>query len=438
MGDPAARSAAPSAARGWLRPLGGVAAQGSQALTGLALQVLAARLLGVEGLGRFAALYAFLVLATALSSGLVGDSLTVLDRHRPAIRSALQRYWLVLSVGLGAAVAAGTWATGLLSSTGVVAFGAATTMFLLQDVLRRLLMAAMTFWRIVAVDLTVLLGSVGYVALAHWRSGAVGLEQLFAGMAVGLAVGCVTAVACLPRGERWMAPWRGADWRAVMAYGSWRALQQVVRPATMAGVRVACVTLVSFAAAGELEAARIYMAPAMIVVGGVNTVLFASYAADRSRPLAGQLRRVDLNVLVLLGATGLLSLVAVLALPWLAPLLTGGDYLVSVVAVAGWAGFAAATAASTPYGQLAAVRGGHVGVLVVRTAESALALGVVVALLAGGMPVVGVPWVLAAASLSGGLVMRWLVVRLDPSRRAGTGREDPVTGGDRPRGLVPT
>src|SRR6185312_6171777 len=81
--------------------LGGIAAQMSQALGSLLLQVLAARLLGADGLGAFAVLFGLIVMATAVCTGFVGDSLTVLDRGRREVRSALQG-WLLLMAAAGA------------------------------------------------------------------------------------------------------------------------------------------------------------------------------------------------------------------------------------------------------------------------------------------------------------------------------------------------
>ncbi|HJX42977.1 MAG TPA: hypothetical protein VJ352_04820, partial [Geodermatophilus sp.] len=77
--------------RGLLRrPVtGALAGQVTQAVAGLALQVTAARELGAGGLAVFSLAYGAIVLVTAVCSGLVGDSLTVLDRTRPGVRAGL-------------------------------------------------------------------------------------------------------------------------------------------------------------------------------------------------------------------------------------------------------------------------------------------------------------------------------------------------------------
>jgi len=69
---------------------GAIAAQLSQAMASFVLQVIVARTLGAKGLGAFALIYGAIILGTALCTGLVGDSLTVLDRNTPTIRAGLQ------------------------------------------------------------------------------------------------------------------------------------------------------------------------------------------------------------------------------------------------------------------------------------------------------------------------------------------------------------
>ncbi len=68
------------------RALGALLAQGAQAGVSFVLQVLVARLLGIEELGRFAILYGVIVIATGIVSGVVGDSLVVLDRGDGVVR----------------------------------------------------------------------------------------------------------------------------------------------------------------------------------------------------------------------------------------------------------------------------------------------------------------------------------------------------------------
>ena len=136
------------------RAAGAVAGQVGQAAAGLVLQVAAARSLGAAGLAAFSLVYGALVLVTAVASGMVGDSLTVLDRHDPRVRAGLHVWELLLAGGAGAAGAVLAGATGLLPPAGAVVLGLAVTAFVLEDTLRRVLMAAGRYWSLPAVDLT--------------------------------------------------------------------------------------------------------------------------------------------------------------------------------------------------------------------------------------------------------------------------------------------
>src|SRR6478752_3202786 len=256
--------------------LGGIAAQMSQALGSLLLHVLAARLLGADGLGAFAVLFGLIVMATAVCTGFVGDSLTVLDRQRRDIRSALQTWLLVLALGGALAAIAVAVLGGFLDPVGAALFGAATAVFLVEDALRRLLMADLRFWRIVAVDLVALGGSLITLLVVAASGGTIGLGTLMLSLLLGQLVASVVAVGLLPAGERWLAPpVRGAI-RTVAGYGSWRAAQQFLRPGMLTAVRLLVVGLAGLAALGTLEAARIYTAPLLLVVAGATSFLFAS------------------------------------------------------------------------------------------------------------------------------------------------------------------
>ena len=164
--------------------LAAIAAQGSQAAGSLLLQVVAARTLGITGLGEFGLLYGILVLATAISSGFVGDSLTVLDRGSREVRSALQN-WLLFVSFVGALLCSmGVWVTGFVTKQDAIAFGVATFVFLIEDAIRRLLMASMRFWRIVVVDAVSLLVLVVVLLLAPTPT----LAWLFVALTAGQAV----------------------------------------------------------------------------------------------------------------------------------------------------------------------------------------------------------------------------------------------------------
>ena len=137
------------------KALGAISGQLSQALSSFVLQLLAARLLGASGLGEFALAYSVIMMSTAIGSGMVGDSLTILDRHQPALRAALQSWGLLVPVATGVVSAIAVILTGLMPLEPGILFGLALAAFLVETTMRRLLMASMRFWSLVIVDLSV-------------------------------------------------------------------------------------------------------------------------------------------------------------------------------------------------------------------------------------------------------------------------------------------
>ena len=387
------------------RPLGGVTAQASQALSSFGLQFVAARMLGVDGLGRFAVLFGFIVVMTAVTSGFVGDSLTVLERSDGAIRSALQCWLLVFAVATFSVMSAGAVLTGFLDVVDSLAFGVASTMFVVEDTIRRYLMAVIQFWRIVLVDLTALFAALAVVILG----GSVDLGLLLWALAGGQAMAIIVGWRLIPTPERFFAKRKPAAMAAVARFGVWRALQQTVRAATLALVRIICLLVVSAAAVGELASARIYMAPTILVVGGVSSYLFASFAQSKNVPIDSLLRSADRVMRQMALATLAIGAAFVLAIPWLGPLLTGGEYEISLPIAAGWAAYATAIACVAPYGQLASVRGHERSVLAWRTADSALSL-VATLVVVGILDTVSVvPLVLAVWPVLSGIAIRRVI-----------------------------
>ncbi|WP_324276047.1 hypothetical protein [Blastococcus brunescens] len=183
------------------RPVtGAVLGQGTQALAGLVLQVAAARYLGAAGLAAFALGYGLLVLATAVCSGLVGDSLTVLDRMDARIRAGLHGWTAAVSalagaLGAGAALLSGAlpWWAGLL-------VGPAAAAFIVEDTLRRLLMASGRFWSLPAVDGASLLLALGTLVVAG-ATGGLSLASFVVALLVGQTGAALVAWWRLPAGS---------------------------------------------------------------------------------------------------------------------------------------------------------------------------------------------------------------------------------------------
>lgn len=389
---------------------GGVAAQFSQAGASFVLQLLAVRLLGVDGLGQFAAVYGLVVLGAALNSGFVGDSLTVLPREQDRIRAGLQLWWLALPALFGTVLAIGVGLAGMVNGWLLIFVGLAAAAFLAEDILRRLLMATLSFWRIVVVDMVGLLTTLSTLLLLMAQN-TLEMGHLFVALAVGQSVALLAAIALLPVHERVWLPCQGADLLTVAAYGSWRALHHSVRPALLAGVRVGGLALASAAAVGELEAARIYLSPALIVIGGLSSVMLARFAAGRAAPVSAQIRSADRAAAWILAASLLCLAMAFAAEPAVAPLLTGGRFELPALALVGWALFAAANGFSAPYATLAAVRSGQRAVVAVKIVEAMISALAFLFILHFTQEVNWAPIVLSFGAVASGLALRVILVR---------------------------
>lgn len=403
------------------RASGAVVAQVWQAAGSFALQVIAAHLLGARGLGVVALCLGVIVLSTAVTSGFVGDSLTVLDRADVRIRAALQVWTGALAV-VGPGVA-GTvlWATGTLDGRETAVFVVAAALFQVEEVARRLLMAGLRFWRLVVVDGVALLVALTTVVVTS-AVGSITLGTFLAAVAVGQLAGLVTAVALLSPHERWLAPLSEASLGSVAAFGAWRGAQVAINPGVFTAMRVLVVAAAGSAALGQVEAARIYVAPAILAIQGFGSYLLASYARDRARPLASLVPHAVRASIVL--AVGVLVVGAALwaLVPWVGPWITGGSFTLPAVTVLGWAVYAAATATFTPLLCLAVSRGQQRAPLLIRGVDATVSLGALSLLLWAGMPFTAAPFALAAGPLVGGLATRALVIgsmlRLEQSSTA--------------------
>jgi O-antigen/teichoic acid export membrane protein len=289
-------------------------------------------------------------------------------------------------------------------------------------------MASFSFFRVAAIDLAGFAVALGIVLGIEFTAGATLATFLFA-IAIGQLVAIGVAVALLPHDERRLAPFRRGGYRDVAGYGTWRGFQQLLRPTLLTIVRLSVGAAAGLAAVGLLEAARVYVAPAMLIIGGLTSYLFVGYARDAAVDLAIRRRRADRAVLALLALTVGLGVVALVLLPWAGPLLFGTP--IDALAVLGWLVYAASVAAVTPYGTLAAVIGRQSTVFLIRASDSALsALAVIVALWFGAEPRL-MPLLLAAGSLLGGLAIRFFVLgRAQPTRNG-----QPKSNGPAPEGV---
>lgn len=385
-----------------------ILAQAVQAGVSFVLQILVLRLLGVDDYGRFAVLYGVIVLAMAVVSGLVGDSLVVLHREDPPVRAALELTTLLLAAGIGVVATLVALASGFIDVLETIAFGVALIAFVTMEVVRRLMMAQLVFVRIAIADSIGFAATLLGVAVGAWTHELALSTFLFA-VSIGQTVALLAGWLLLPAAERVLVPIRSPDLAAVWRYGSWRALQQTLRPAMFTIVRVLVVGYASVAAVGMLEAARTYVSPLVLVVGGFSSLLFVRFADRAKEGGSGSLREADRVVGVLILISVALGAIALL----LAPLV--GRYVFDLdldpIVVLGWVVYGLSVAMVTPYGALSAVTGRQMVVFLIRTMDTLLAIASALICLALGAPYAIVPYVLAVASALGGAALRWVAVR---------------------------
>lgn len=389
-----------------------VLAQLTQALASFVLQVIAVRDLGSDGFGVFALLYSGLILATAVVTGLVGDSLTVLERRRPEIRGGL------VVTGLGACLVAGTVSIpvtlgfNLLDTGEAVLFGVVVAAFIVEELLRRILMANLRFWFVLMVDGTAFVGALASVLLFRVAGGGLTMWRLLLSLLIGQTLAMVVGIISIPRAERGPVHLRSASVLPVFRYGSWRAAQQSVRPGTLTLMRGVIVAATGISLFGELETARVYTAPAMLLVNGIGAYLFASYAKERDASLTSLIRKADAGAGMLVLLTLVLGGAAVVLLPIGGPLVTDGDFKLNAIAVYGWSVYAAASATLMPYASLAAVRGRHVLALGVRLVEAVVSLTVLaITLFLFHIPIWWAPYAVSTGAVVCGVIVRqWILV----------------------------
>src|SRR5690554_314824 len=292
-----------------------------------------------------------MVLVAAVATGLVGDSLVVLPRRERAVRSALQQFTLAFSLLGGVVAGVACAASGLVSWAQGWLVALAVALFCLEELMRRLLMANVAFWRVAAIDLVAFIASLAVLAGVA-ALGTITLDSFLLAISAGQVAAIALGVGLLPREERFVVGFMRGGHAAVLGYGTWRASQQLLRPALLTAVRALVTVTLGLTATGLLEAARVVVAPAMLVVSGLTSFLFVRYAQDPTVKLGVQLPRADRAVGALLLITAVLGAMLVAVLPFVGALLFGT--MPPLAAVLGWLAYTASVSAVTPYGALAA------------------------------------------------------------------------------------
>lgn len=390
------------------RAAGAAIAQIWQAAGGFGLQLAAAWTLGAAGLGLVSLCLGVIVMATAVTSGMVGDSLVVLDRSDRRIRGALQAWALILAC-LGGLAAGVGMALSRLTTGQAVLFALALVIFQAAELVRRLLMANLLFWRLVVQDSVAVGATLAVVATWHALAG-LSLGAFFVAMTVGQSLGVVVGMALVPASDRRWVSMRGANLRRVGGYGAWRGAQVGVPPALLTAARVLITLFTGAVALGLVEAARILAAPLLLVVQGLGSYLFSSYARDAhlgARVLRARAWRASG---AMVASVLVLGAVLVALTPVLGPLITASGFEIARVTVAGWVLYVAASASLQPFASLAAVLGQQRRVFGCRLIDALFAAALLALLLGVGVSAAWAPYALACGLALGGVLVRRLVL----------------------------
>jgi len=357
------------------KPIAAVLSQAVVAGSSLVLQLIALRQTGLAGLGAFSLLFAILITVNSVQSGWLGDSLTVLDRFDPGIRRALVRSQVVI-IGITFVVTTGaSLPVDGVDGTTAVLFGIASVAWVIEETLRRLLIARREFWKLVGNDLAFAAGSFGLLAFTGITGNTFALRTLVLSLLAGAAVAISVGVIQLPRNELSRGLLGPSRLREVASFAIWRAAQIGLRPGSQALIRVIVLTAASYEALGRLEAARLLLAPILTIVNGAGVYLLPTYSAQAKQRRA--LRpSVPLAMAAVGAAAGAYGLIALLLRTPLTELLTDQDQAVTALAVIAWAAFAAGFGAGVPAGNALVARGHSRDAFMVRIVDAAVGISV--------------------------------------------------------------
>jgi|GEM_PF-509277 len=410
------------------KPLAAVASQGIVAGSSLLLQLIAYFKLGEDGLGRFAVLFGILITVNSIQSGWLGDSLTVLDRFDPGIRRALVRSQLAI-VGL-VFVSTTILATfiGGIGDTTAVLFGIASVAWVVEETLRRLLIARRDFTNLVINDAAFAIGSFGLVGFVALTGGDFTIETLVLALLAGAVVAIGVGVVQLPSHELSRGLLGPSRMREMASFAVWRAAQIGLRPGSQTIVRFVIIAVASEAALGQLEAARLLLAPVLTVVNGAGVYLLPTYTEQ-----AKARRRFRPAVPLAMAGIGSIAVVygfVALALRQpLSDLRPGGadDSAITVMALLAWTAFSVGFGAGVPAGNAMVAMGRSRAAFGIRVVDAVV--GVVVAsVLAVVGQVDAAPFGLALGTAVGAalLLLRLRVSDADPTTHDDSSDGDPL------------
>ncbi|WP_084779507.1 hypothetical protein [Planobispora rosea] len=392
---------------------GSVTSQFVTAAGSLALQFIAVRFLGPSAFGAFALLTAVLVTVTSIYTSWVGDSLNVLDRFDPEIRSALATSILVFVSVSAVGGSAFALALRLTTPAGAVLFALLTALWLPQETCRRLLHARLDFNRLVLCDVTYVLVTLSVLGLASVPAGELRLETILAAMCAGSLASLVLVLRLLPREEYRLTRPRLGGMRALSAFAAWRSAQSSLRPLTLMATRVAIDVFASRTVLAAVEAGRLMMAPALTVIAGAGGYLLPTFVRQRDAGTPLRPRNALVASAVLIAGSLACGLLAVAATGLVGPVITGGAFALDAVTVGGWAAYAVSFSATLPLACMATAYRLSRLVFVVRAVETAVGVAAMLILLLLRPDLANlVPYCIGLGGIASGLLLWWHLRRL--------------------------
>ncbi len=398
------------------RPVGALVSQGIVAAASLGLQLIAFSQLGAGGLGAFSLLFGILITVNSIQSGWIGDSLTVLDRFEPGYRRALI-HSQVLVVGLTFVVTTVVaLPVGGVDLNTAVLFGFASTAWVVEETMRRLLIARREFWKLAANDAAFAVGSFSLVGFTMLTDNQFTLETLVLALFAGAVVAIGFGFAQLPHVELSRGLLGPSRMNELASFAFWRAAQIGLRPGSQAIVRFIVVAAVSVEALGELEAARLLLAPILTAVNGAGVYLLPTYSSQiregrRFRP------GVPTAMLVVGGVAASYGLLAVVLRAPLTSLLPGDATAITATALIAWTAYSVGFGAGVPAGNAMVALSRSREAFFVRCIDAAVGI-IAASLLAVIGWVDGVPFGLAAGT---GVGAALLLRRLSDGNGNGNG-----------------
>jgi len=387
---------------------GAAVAQVWQAIGSFGLQIIAAWTLGAEGLGLISLSLGVIVLTTALASGMVGDSLVILDRARPAVRGALQA-WALLIGTLSGILAGLVMGLTVLTPLQALLFAGALVAFQFEELVRRVFMGVMQFWRLVILDSVAVITALALL-IGFSATRTITIEAFFGALLVGQVAGILVGVVLLPASERVWARMRHAEFGSVGAFGAWRGAQVAIPQLMLTLSRVLVIAFAGAAALGLVEGARILVAPVLLTVQGLGSYLLSSYVRDSDVSVVNLRRRAWRASLMMITGTLVLGTGIVLVAPFLSHLISGSSFDIERLTVAGWVFYVMASASFQPFASLAAVKGSQRRVFTCRVIDASFAAVLLTAMLSSGVSAAWTPFALAAGLFLGGVLVRQFVL----------------------------